>query len=69
MLKVIHTADIHLDSPFSLENAETAALRREELREMFRRLCRYIGDQKADLVLIAGDLFDTEKVTRSSLEI
>ncbi|MBQ8287456.1 MAG: metallophosphoesterase [Clostridia bacterium] len=69
MLKVIHTADIHLDSPFSLGNAETSALRREELREMFRRLCRYIGEQKADLVLIAGDLFDRKFVTKNTVDL
>ncbi len=69
MLKVIHTADIHLDSPFSLGNAETSALRREELREMFRRLCRYIGEQKADLVLIAGDLFDRKFITKNTVDL
>lgn len=69
MLKVIHTADIHLDSPFSLDSAETAALRREELREMFRRLCRYVGEQKADLVLIAGDLFDRKYVTKNTVDL
>lgn len=69
MLKVIHTADIHLDSPFSLGDAATSALRREELREMFRRLCRYAGEQKADLVLIAGDLFDRKFVTKNTIDL
>ncbi|MGM9646931.1 MAG: exonuclease SbcCD subunit D [Eubacteriales bacterium] len=69
MLKIIHTADIHLDSPFSLGDAEISALRREELREMFRRLCRYIGEQKADLVLIAGDLFDRKFITKNTVDL
>lgn len=69
MLKVIHTADIHLDSPFSLGNAETSALRREELRDMFRRLCRYAGEQQTDLVLIAGDLFDRKFVTKNTIDL
>ncbi len=69
MLKVIHTADIHLDSPFSLGDAATAALRREELREMFRRLCRFAGEQNADLVLIAGDLFDRKFVTKNTIDL
>ncbi len=69
MLKVIHTADIHLDSPFSLGDAATSALRREELRDMFRRLCRYAGEQKADLVLIAGDLFDRKFVTKNTIDL
>lgn len=69
MLKIIHTADIHLDSPFSLGDAAASAMRREELREMFRRLCRYIGEQKADLVLIAGDMFDRKFVTKNTLDL
>lgn len=69
MLKVIHTADIHLDSPFALGDAAASAMRREELREMFRRLCRYIGDVKADIVLIAGDLFDRKFVTKNTVDL
>lgn len=69
MLKVIHAADIHLDSPFSLENADSAALRREQLRETFRRLIRYAGEVNADLVLIAGDLFDRKFVTKNTVEL
>lgn len=69
MLKVIHAADIHLDSPFSLEDASSAALRREQLRETFRRLIRYADEEKADLVLIAGDLFDRKFVTKNTVEL
>lgn len=69
MLKVIHAADIHLDSPFSLEDAGSAALRREQLRETFRRLIRYAGEEQADLVLIAGDLFDRKFVTKNTIEL
>lgn len=69
MLKVIHAADFHLDSPFSLEDASSAALRREQLRETFRRLIRYISEVNADLVLIAGDLFDRKFVTKNTVEL
>ncbi len=69
MLKVIHAADIHLDSPFSLEDAGSAALRREQLRETFRRFIRYASETKADLVLIAGDLFDRKFVTKSTVDL
>ncbi len=69
MLKVIHTADLHLDSPFTMGDAATAQLRREQLRETFRRLCRYAGEEKADLVLIAGDLFDRKFVTKNTVDL
>lgn len=69
MLKVIHTADIHLDSPFTLGDAAASAMRREELRDMFRRLCKYIAEVKADIVLIAGDLFDRKYVTKNTVDL
>ena len=69
MLKVIHTADIHLDSPFTLGDASASAMRREELREMFRRLCKYAAEVSADIVLIAGDLFDRKYVTKNTVDL
>lgn len=69
MLKVIHTADIHLDSPFTLGDASASAMRREELREMFRRLCKYVAETEADIVLIAGDLFDRKFVTKNTVDL
>ncbi len=69
MLKVIHTADIHLDSPFTLGDAAASAMRREELREMFRRLCKYVAEVEADIVLIAGDLFDRKYVTKNTVDL
>ena len=37
MLKIIHGADFHLDSPFSGLTPERAARRREEQRELLGR--------------------------------
>ena len=57
-LKILHSADWHLDSPFaSLPGAVRGALRRaqEKLPDMAAELCRREG---CDLVLLAGDLFD-----------
>ena len=38
MLKVLHGADFHLDSPFSGLTPEQAAARRQEQRELLDRL-------------------------------
>ena len=61
MLKLIHTADVHLDSPL-----QTLALRDPDLqariqgasRNAFTRIVEQALDQRVAAVLIAGDLFD-----------
>ncbi|MFT6876190.1 MAG: exonuclease SbcD [Granulosicoccus sp.] len=61
MIKIIHTADVHLDSPL-----QTLALRDLDLREKvqcasrnaFTRIVEQAIDQQVVALLIAGDLFD-----------
>ena len=62
MLKILHAADFHLDSPFSGLTADQAAQRRRELRQLPARLSRLVREEGADLVLLPGDLFDGERV-------
>lgn len=61
-LKIIHAADLHLDSPFQALGAEKAALRRNEQRELLGRLCALARERQADMLLLAGDLLDTGSV-------
>ncbi len=61
MIKFIHTADIHLDSPLHrLAHYEGAPV--EEMRQASRRAFENLIDlalsESVDFVLIAGDLFD-----------
>lgn len=62
MLKIIHGADFHLDSPFAGLSPERAAQRRGEQRELLNRLVGLAREKRADLVLLAGDLLDSERV-------
>lgn len=59
MLKFIHAADFHLDSPFAALPAGRAAERRRESRELIFRLADYVNSRSIHLVLLAGDLFDS----------
>ena len=68
MLKLIHGADLHLDSPFSGLTPEQAARRREEQRELLDRLARLARDKQADLVLLAGDLLDSQRCYRETAQ-
>ncbi len=69
MIKILHCADLHLDSPFSYENIEKAEVRRNELRGTFTSLMLYIKSNKIDLVLIAGDLFDVRFITKDTVAL
>lgn len=66
MLKIIHGADFHLDSPFSGLSPDQAARRRGEQRELLDRLAALAREKGADLVLLAGDLLDSERVYRET---
>ena len=68
MVKLIHGADFHLDSPFSGLSPEQAALRRGEQRELLDRLANLARTEGADLVLLAGDLLDGERVYRETAQ-
>ena len=66
-MRILHTADIHLDSPFSGMDVGKAQSRRREMRDTFVRMMRYAADEKLDMVIIAGDLFDSTYVTRETV--
>ncbi|MBO7740062.1 MAG: exonuclease SbcCD subunit D [Clostridia bacterium] len=68
MLKIIHTADIHLDSPFRMEDLQKAQARKIELRAAFSSLMFWAKTEQADIMLIAGDLFDSPHPTPDAVE-
>lgn len=68
MLKVIHAADLHLDSPFVGLTPEQAAQRRQEQRGLLDRLAELANEEQADLVLLAGDLLDGQRVYRETVD-
>ena len=59
MAKIIHTGDLHLDSPFSLLSAEEGRLRRASLREVFSKIVDVANEEAVDVLILAGDIFDT----------
>jgi DNA repair exonuclease SbcCD nuclease subunit len=69
MAKIIHTADIHLDAPFSLLDVQKAQMRKNELRETFASIVQLADSENADIVIIAGDLFDSGFVTKETSEL
>lgn len=68
MITLIHAADFHLDSAFGGLPPERARQRRRESRELLDRLADLARAEQADLVLLAGDLFDGERVYPETIE-
>lgn len=58
-IKILHAADLHLDSPFEALPAGKAAIRRKEQRELLDALARLAAAERVDLVLLSGDLLDS----------
>ena len=68
MIRFLHGADFHLDSAFASQPAGQAAARRRESRELLFRLAEYVNGHGIDLVLLAGDLFDSASPFRETGE-
>ena len=63
-MKLIHCADLHLDSKLNTYlDRDRAKQRRDELLRNFERLVRHASENQVEAVLIAGDLFDRDKVS------
>ena len=59
-LKILHAADLHLDSPFEGLGSAKAALRRSEQRDLLFRLAQLAQNEAVDIVLLSGDLLDSD---------
>ncbi len=57
-MKILHSADWHLDAPLSGRNEEQARFLRQELRKVPEKICALAKAEKCDLLLLSGDLFD-----------
>lgn len=62
-MRFLHLADVHLDTPFAGRSAELRERLRAASREAFRRAVDLALDQDVDAVLLAGDLFDGERLS------
>lgn len=73
-LKILHSADWHLDSPFASFSEEQRSFLRRQQRQLPERIARVCRREGCDLVLLAGDIFDgaytweTMKLLRGALE-
>lgn len=68
MVRILHAADFHLDSAFGGLKGSQAVQRRQESRETVEQLVDYGNDHGAQLMLLAGDLFDSDSLYAQTTE-
>ena len=65
-MKILHCADIHLDSP--LVGVADSALRRHELLVALMNMSEYADNNGVSAVIVAGDLFDDSFTTLQTVQ-
>ena len=59
MFRFLHLGDLHLDSPFAAFSAQEGAARRARQFEALEALLQAAVDRGAQMILVAGDVFDS----------
>ena len=63
-MKILHCADLHLDSKMMTHlTSAQAKTRKMEILHTFTRMVEYAAAHEIQIILIAGDLFDTRNVS------
>ena len=69
-MKIIHCADIHLGSKLEANlEGDARKLRKAELLDSYSNMVDYAVHHKVDAIIIAGDLFDTARVSATILNV
>ena len=66
-IKILHTADIHFDTPFSGMKSKEALKSKEELKQVFEKIIKITLEKEIDILLISGDIFDNLSVNKTTL--
>jgi DNA repair exonuclease SbcCD nuclease subunit len=62
-MRLLHFADLHLDTPFRWAPPQLARARRAGLRATLGRIVELARDQRVDALTCGGDLYEQERVT------
>ena len=67
-MKLLHFADLHLDTPFRWAPPGVARSRRRALRETLTRICHLAADLGVDALCCGGDLYEQDMFTPDTAE-
>lgn len=66
-MKLIHCADLHLDSKMNANLDKVSAKERKgEILHTFERMVEYAAQNQVSAILIAGDMFDTKNISATA---
>ncbi len=66
-MKILHCADLHLDSKMSANlSPGKRKERKAEILHTYQRMIRYAAENSIHAIVIAGDLFDTNTVSKTA---
>lgn len=57
-MKILHSADWHLDTPFTGHSEAALSFLKDQLRQIPDKVMRLCQEHNCDLLLLSGDLFD-----------
>src|SRR3954467_8076293 len=67
-VRLLHFADLHLDTPFRWATPELARSRRQALRDTLLNICKIADEQRVDLLTCGGDLYEHDRFTPDTAE-
>ncbi len=69
-MKFVHIADMHFDTPFENLNLKNnfGKIRRLDQREIFKKIIKYISENKIEYFFISGDFYENEFIRKSTIE-
>jgi DNA repair exonuclease SbcCD nuclease subunit len=65
-MRIVHFADLHLDTPFKRLPPGAARARRQALRTTLDNILALARSERADAVFCAGDLFEADRLTHDT---
>lgn len=66
-VKIVHTADLHFDTPFNEVADKQRLINKEELKEVFKNIINFCKEKHVDILLLAGDIFDNLTLSRETI--
>lgn len=68
-MKLLHTADVHLGARFAVLGEEKGRAQRLQLQRTFESIGELAVSERVDAMIVAGDLFDTNAPSASSIDV
>lgn len=65
-LRIVHTSDVHIDTDIFSDERREAVRRRAQ--SAFAKVVDTLQEKRADLLLVAGDLFDSSRIAQKPLD-